>query len=81
MPIYFISPNTSLSSGIFIGRLGVSDVIGMTKDGRWVACEIKTLNDRLSDDQKQFLTDMKKAGGVALVAKQGDGGAVVLEQW
>lgn len=73
--------NIAVRKRKFIGRLGVSDIIGITKDGRWVACEVKTLNDRLSDDQKKFLTDVKKTGGVALVARQGEGGAVILENF
>ncbi len=72
--------NIAVRGRKFIGRLGVSDLIGITKDGRWVACEVKTLNDRLSDDQIDFLNDIKKAGGVALIATQGDHG-VELREW
>lgn len=70
--------NLAVKGRKFIGRLGVSDVIGITKDGRWVACEIKTLNDRLSPDQIDFLNDVKKAGGLAYVACQGNNGQVEL---
>lgn len=72
--------NIAVRGRTFIGRLGVSDVIGITKDGRWVACEIKTLNDRLSDDQILFLNDVKKAGGEAYIACQ-VGNMVVLKEW
>lgn len=76
----WINNNLAVRKRKFIGRLGVSDVIGITKDGRWVACEIKTLNDRLSDDQIKFLNDVKKAGGVAYLAVQEDT-RVELREW
>lgn len=76
----WIHNNLAVRKRKFIGRLGVSDVIGITKDGRWVACEIKTLNDRLSNDQIDFLNDVKKAGGAAYVACQ-VGTRVELREW
>lgn len=76
----WINNNLAVRKRKFIGRLGVSDVIGITKDGRWVACEIKTLNDRLSDDQIKFLNDVKKAGGIAYLAVQ-EGTRVELREW
>lgn len=76
----WINNNLAVRKRKFIGRLGVSDVIGITKDGRWVACEIKTLNDRLSDDQITFLNDVKKAGGLAYIALQ-VGTRVELREW
>lgn len=66
----------------FIGRYGVSDVMGFCKKtGRIVACEIKTLSDRLSDDQIKFLTDVKNAGGLAFIASQSACGAVEVREW
>lgn len=72
--------NLAVRKRKFIGRLGVSDVIGISKSGLWVACEIKTLNDRLSPDQITFLNDVKKAGGVAYIATQEEN-QVVLKEW
>lgn len=77
----WIQNNIAVRKRKFIGRLGVSDVIGITKDGRWVACEIKTLNDRLSNDQIDFLNDVKNAGGLAYLAVQGNNGQVELREW
>lgn len=77
----WIQNNIAVRKRKFIGRLGVSDVIGITKDGRWVACEIKTLGDRLSPDQIDFLNDVKTAGGLAYVALQGNNGQVELREW
>jgi hypothetical protein len=64
----------------FIGRKGVSDIIGLTKDCRWVACEVKTLNDKLSDDQTKFLNDIKNSGGMAYLAIQ-QGSHVAVVEW
>jgi hypothetical protein len=72
--------NIAVRGRKFIGRKGVSDIIGITKDGRWVACEVKTLNDRLSEDQIDFLNDIKKTGGEALIAHQVCG-RVELREW
>lgn len=77
----WIQNNLAVKGRKFIGRLGVSDVIGISKSGLWVACEVKTLNDRLSPDQIDFLNDVKKAGGIALIACQGNNGQVELRGW
>jgi hypothetical protein len=77
----WIQNNLAVRKRKFIGRLGVSDVIGITKDGRWVACEIKTIGDRLSDDQIKFLNEVKKAGGLAYIACQTPTGQVELKEW
>jgi hypothetical protein len=76
----WINNNLAVRGRKFIGRRGVSDVIGKTKDARWVACEVKTLNDTLSYDQIIFLNDIKKAGGEAYIAFQ-VGSRVELKEW
>lgn len=73
--------NIAVRGRTFIGRLGVSDVIGFTNKSqgcRFVACEIKTINDRLSKEQIKFLTDVLSSGGVSLIAKQSNKGNVEL---
>lgn len=72
--------NIAVRGRHFIGRRGVPDIIGITKDGRWVVAEVKTLNDTLSPDQITFLNDIKKAGGEAYIACQ-EGDNVVLKDW
>lgn len=48
---------------------GVSDVIGYQRgSGRFVAVEIKTGKDRLSQEQRAFLIDVADAGGISIVA-------------
>lgn len=45
------------------------DIIGFRlADGVFVGVEVKAGRDTLRDDQKQFLNELKQAGGVAFVA-------------
>lgn len=44
-------------------RKGVPDIIGFTFDGRFVAVEVKTGTDRMSDEQFAFLKDLRRSGG------------------
>ena len=55
--------NLAVRGRKFIGRKGVPDVIGFTRSGLFIACEIKTVNDYLSDEQIEFMNNVKKAGG------------------
>ena len=51
------------------GCNGVPDIIGFRlTDGVFVGVEVKAGRDTLRDDQKQFLNELKQAGGVAFVA-------------
>lgn len=77
----WIQNNIAVRKRKFIGRLGVPDIIGITKEGRWVACEVKTVGDRLSDDQIKFLNEVKKAGGLSYLACQSATGQVELKEW
>lgn len=77
----WIQNNLAVKGRKFIGKRGQSDLIGFrNKDCVLVACEIKTLNDRLSPDQITFLNDVKKAGGLAYIAQQ-EGNHVELREW
>ncbi|HEX8429179.1 VRR-NUC domain-containing protein [Hymenobacter sp.] len=51
------------------GRRGVPDIIGFRKsDGVFVGVEVKAGRDVLRDEQREFLNELKQAGGVAFVA-------------
>ena len=51
------------------GRRGVPDIIGFRNcDGLFIGVEVKAGRDQLRDDQKQFLNELKAAGGLAFVA-------------
>lgn len=73
--------NLAVRGRKFIGRKGVSDIIGFTRNtGLFVVCEVKTINDTFSDEQKEFLTEVKNAGGIAVFATQ-VGNQVVIRGW
>lgn len=66
----------------FRGLKGVSDRIGFhNMTGVFVACEIKTINDRMSEEQKDFLRGVADAGGHALVYYQDKNGEVKMEEY
>lgn len=50
------------------GTPGVSDLIGFTDTGRFVAVEVKTPAGRLSEEQTAFLLQVQKSNGIAFVA-------------
>jgi hypothetical protein len=73
--------NLAVRGRKFIGRYGMSDIIGfVSKTGLFLACEVKTINDIFSDDQIVFMNEVKKAGGIALIATQ-EFNQVVLKDW
>ena len=54
-----------------VGMKGVADVLGVMKDGRFIAIEIKT-TDKQSEEQKEFEQEITKRGGVYVVARSVD---------
>ena len=62
--------NIAVRGRVHTGILGLPDVIGYTSEGLFVGCEVKTKRDVLSEDQKAFLRNVQKKGGIALVATQ-----------
>jgi hypothetical protein len=83
----WIQNNLAVRGRKFIGRYGVSDILGFVERtnhyelmGTFVVCEVKTIGDVFSDDQKKFLTEVKQAGGIALYATQ-ELNQVVIKQW
>jgi hypothetical protein len=51
----------------FRGLKGVSDILGILDGGRLLAIETKSATGRLSADQKWFLDEVARRGGLALV--------------
>src|SRR5687768_6618909 len=73
--------NLAVPGRRFIGRKGVPDIIGFVNATcLFVACEVKTIDDVFSDDQIVFMNEIKKAGGIALIATQ-EFNQVVLKDW
>lgn len=48
---------------------GVSDIIGLTRRGRFVAVECKSQRGRLTAEQRAFLAAVEAHGGLAIVAR------------
>lgn len=57
---------------------GWPDVQGYTPHGRIVLCEIKKKGDKLSDKQRERLTDCHECGGLAMVCYQKENSAVLV---
>lgn len=65
----------------FVGRKGISDILGISPVGLFVGCEIKTVSDRLSSDQIVWLMELKRRGGIALIATQDEYGKAILTEF
>jgi hypothetical protein len=76
----FVWPNASV--GVFDQKLGIyrkkrgvhrvvgiSDILGITQDGRFLAIEVKSVKGRLTADQAQYLSNINARGGLAFVAR------------
>jgi hypothetical protein len=54
---------------VFFGKVGSSDIIGLLPGGRFIAVECKAPGGRLSEHQIEFLQDIERMGGLAVIAK------------
>ncbi len=50
------------------GHKGISDVLGILKDGRFIAVECKIKPNKPTQFQLDFLEEITKRGGVGIVA-------------
>ncbi len=53
---------------IRFGYPGSSDVIGCSKDGKIIAVECKVARNKLSPLQEAYLEEIRRRGGIAIVA-------------
>ena len=58
---------------------GVSDLIGWTEGGRFVAVEVKGPRGRITDEQAAFIELVRRSGGLAGVARSVDDARAILE--
>ncbi len=58
---------------------GVSDLLGWTEGGRFVAIEVKAPRGRLTDEQAAFLDLVLRSGGLAGVARSVDDARAIIE--
>lgn len=64
--------NRARDSYVFKGRRGVSDILGVLPDGRFLAIECKTEKGKLTLDQYTFLTMVNDNKGLAFCARSID---------
>ena len=48
---------------------GISDILGILSDGRFLAIEVKSKTGRPTKEQLTFIENINKRGGVAFVAR------------
>ncbi len=60
--------NKKTGGWIPIGLTGVSDILGILPDGRFLAIEVKSPTGKLTQNQIDFLDIINKNGGVAFMA-------------
>jgi penicillin-binding protein-related factor A (putative recombinase) len=53
-------------SGPFTSKKGIADIIGIYK-GRFLAIEVKSSRGKVSPEQKKFIDDVNREGGVGLI--------------
>jgi len=73
--------NLSVPGRKFIGKRGMSDIIGYDEGGYAVYCEVKTINDKLSQHQIDFMTDATDAGCRVFICMQDKDFNVTLKNW
>lgn len=54
------------------GFKGCSDILGMLKGGRFLACEVKREGGQVTDDQAAFLGRVNADGGLGFIARDLD---------
>jgi hypothetical protein len=58
---------------------GMSDIMGVLKDGRTLAIEVKSATGRMRPGQEEFLATIRHAGGVAGVCRSVEDAQALLE--
>ena len=53
---------------IRFGKKGISDILGILRDGRFLAIEVKREGKKPSPEQQEFIDDINKNNGMAFVA-------------
>jgi len=59
---------------------GMSDIMGVLKDGRTLAIEVKSATGRMRPGQEEFLATIRQAGGVAGVCRSVEDAQALLEE-
>ena len=54
---------------IRFGEAGLSDILGILNDGKFLAIEVKTAKGKLTEKQEDFLNTVIRANGVGFIAR------------
>jgi hypothetical protein len=63
-----------------LAKTGVTDILGIY-NGRMLAIEVKAPTGKLTDEQAQFIWDVKSNGGLAFVARSVEDVEKALSNW
>lgn len=63
------------------GFSGISDLIGIAPDGKFIAVEVKRKGGKLTEKQKHFLELVRDMGGYALVVYSIDDAINFIDSW
>ena len=64
----FMYPDGSTSQFLRFGFKGMSDILGLLVDGRFLAVECKRAGEKLTDEQQAFFELVRNNNAVAIVA-------------
>jgi Holliday junction resolvase len=59
---------TKQGNFVRFGYKGISDIIGLTKEGKFIAIECKIKKNKPTQFQEDFLNEVSSRGGLACVA-------------
>ena len=62
------------------GFKGLADIVGILRDGRFLAIECKVGTNKPTDNQKDFLQEVVSRGGVAFWTKSFDEAVAMLKE-
>lgn len=78
--------NVGRKHNLYFGLKGSGDILGITNklfkkgQGKFLSIEVKGEKGKISDEQKEFMFMVNKAGGVAIVAKSENDVAKLLKR-
>jgi len=49
-------------------NVGISDIIGSTRNGQFIAVEVKKQGGRATPEQKEFIDDVNRHKGIGMIA-------------
>jgi len=70
--VFFLKNKQGKTRMFRSGIKGLSDIIGLLRNGQFVAIECKVGYNKLTKDQEEFLEKVRYLGGIGLCAKSLD---------